>query len=304
MLDLLNIVHNSQPTFLIFVGILSLIIGSLLNVVIVRLPVALHKDWRKQCYDFLELPAPKKDSDGVRSKNFFHSLVVPRSHCPQCKKTIKFYDNIPVLSYILLRGKCRTCKKHISWRYPIIEIITTITGVSVAAKFGVTWQTLAGCFLSYILIVQSCIDLQHMLIPDEITLPILWLGLLLSLGNIFIDPHTAIIGATAGYLSLWCIYWAFYIFTGKEGMGYGDFKLLAMLGAWLGWQSLSFVVLFSSLLGTIIGGWLLIFTKILKERRIPFGPFIAIAGWTAMLWGSQINDWYLNLLFNDIRGLL
>lgn len=301
---LINIFQNSQSFFLLFVGLISIIIGSFLNVVIVRLPTALNKNWRKQCYDFLDMDIPKKEAALLKHKNFLTDLVVPGSHCPLCQKHIKFYDNIPILSYIFLRGKCRHCKQHISLRYPIIEIITATAGILVAIKFGVTWQTLAGCFLSYILIVQSCIDIQHMLIPDEITLPILWVGLLLSIFNIFIDPTAAIIGAAMGYLSLWSIYWAFYLITGKEGMGYGDFKLLAMLGAWLGWHYLPFMVLFSSLLGTIIGGCLIIFTKRLKERRIPFGPFIALAGWVALMWGPQINDWYVHLLFNDTHGLL
>lgn len=304
MLDLLYIFQNSKPFFLSFVGVLSLIIGSFLNVVIARLPNALKKEWRKQCYDFLELAPDKKDSEALIHKNFLTTLVTPRSHCPQCKKTIKFYDNIPLFSYIFLRGKCRFCKKHISLRYPCIELITAIAGILVANKFGVSWQTVAGCIFSYVLIAQSSIDLQHMLIPDEITLPTLWLGLLLSVFNIFIDSNTAIIGASAGYLSLWVIYWGFYMLTGKEGMGYGDFKLLAMLGAWLGWQQLSFVVLLSSLLGTLIGGYLIVFTKLLKARRIPFGPFLATAGWLAMMWGDQINNWYLNLIFNNTNGLL
>jgi len=286
MNDLLSIFRSSPLIFIGFVTFISLLIGSFLNVVIARLPLILKRNWRKECFEYLEIPNDDNDSKKI-------SLFLPRSYCPKCKATLKAKDNIPILSYILLGGKCRSCKTHISLQYPIVESLTAILCMMVAWKFGVTWQTAAGCLLTQVLVAQSGIDLKHKIIPDEITISALWLAITLSLVPIFCDSEASIIGAVCGYLSLWLMYWFFYLTTKKEGMGYGDFKLLAMLGAWLGWQMLPFIIIFSSILGSIVGLSLLLFTQSTRNTRIPFGPFLAIAGWLALLWGPNINDWYL-----------
>ncbi len=278
-------------------ALFGLLVGSFLNVVIARMPKALKRDWLKQCHEFIESPNHKISSQHT---HWFRSLVTPRSHCPKCKTLIHAYDNIPVISYLLLRGRCRHCKKHISLQYPCIEGLTAILCAIVTWRFGITeqalWQTLAGCALTCVLIVQATIDCEHLIIPDEITLPVLWLGMILSLQNIFTSPYNAVIGACSGYLVLWGIYWLFYICTKKEGMGYGDFKLLAMLGAWLGWKVLPFIIVFSSAVGSIVGVSMILLIHKNRNQHIPFGPFIAAGGWVALIWGSNINNWYLNLV--------
>jgi len=280
--DLLAIFNSAPTIFIAAVGLLSLLIGSFLNVVIARLPTILMRNWSKECYEYLEIP----NTDDKEKL----SLFLPRSYCPRCRAPIRAIDNIPILSYILLQGKCRQCKLGISIQYPLVEALTSILCMVVAWKFGVTWQTVAGCLLTQVMISQSGIDLKHKLIPDEITMPVLWLGVLLSIIPIFADSQSSIIGAAAGYLSLWLMFWFFYITTKKEGMGYGDFKLLAMVGAWLGWQMLPLVIICSSILGSFVGLSLLVFTSSTRNSRIPFGPFIAIAAWIAMLWGPNLND--------------
>ena len=292
MLDLVTIFKSSQPIFLTAVGFISLLIGSFLNVVIYRLPNILQKDWRRECYDFLEIEIPAKEKAELK-KSSWRDECTDRSHCLHCGTIIHYYDNIPLVSYLILRGKCRACKKAISAQYPIVEGLSAFLCVLVAAHFGVTWQTVAGCFLTYVLIVQSTIDFRHTIIPDEITMPMIWLGLLISIPIIFVDTQTAIFGAVAGYLTLWLVYWLFYWITKKEGMGFGDFKLLAMLGAWLGWQMLPFIILCSSLVGSIVGVSIMLIKHKHTSPRIPFGPFLAIAGWIALLYGNEINMWYL-----------
>lgn len=293
MQDLITLFNTSKILFITSVGIVSLLFGSFLNVIISRLPSALQKEWRKQCEDFLA-GDNYEQQESLHQNNNLLGMFTQRSHCPRCKAAIKPYDNIPIISYILLRGKCRACHKHISLQYPIVELLTSVLCMLVAWYFGVTWQTVAGCVLTCVLIVQSGIDLEHKIIPDEITLPILWLGIIMSIWNIYVTSTDAIIGAVAGYVVLWIVYWLFYWVTKREGMGYGDFKLLAMLGAWLGWQVLPFIVLFSSITGSIIGIYILIFMHKKRHFRIPFGPFLALAGWVALLWGTAINEWYLN----------
>ncbi len=290
MLTLIEIFENSQIIFLSFVFIISLLVGSFLNVIIFRLPKILIRVWRKQCYEFLE----QKDHDSNQERcKPLRELFVKNSHCLHCNKTIKFYDNIPLVSYLILRGKCRSCKTKLSIQYPLIEALTAIFATIVAMRFGVTFQTVAGCLLTYVLLVQATIDIRHTLIPDEITLPMLWIGLLLSIPLIFVDSSSAIIGASIGYISLWLLYWVFLLVTNKEGMGFGDFKLLAMLGAWLGWQMLPFTILCSSVIGSIIGVGMVLVQGNKRIKRIPFGPFLAIAGWIALLYGNSINNWYL-----------
>jgi len=287
MQDLIELFNKYTILFVSAVGFITLLFGSFLNVVISRLPAALQKEWRRQCEDFLA-----EDSYEEHESFTLLGLFTPCSHCPHCKTPIKPYDNIPLLSYIILRGKCRSCHTHISLQYPIIEALTAVLCMIVAWNFGVTWQTVAGCFLTCVLIVQSGIDLEHKIIPDEITLPTLWLGIIISIWGIYATSTAAIIGAVAGYTILWVIYWVFYWITKKEGMGYGDFKLLAMLGAWLGWQALPLIVLFSSIMGSIIGVCTLLLLHKKRNFRIPFGPFLALAGWIALLWGPAINNWY------------
>lgn len=292
-MDILNLMHTSLPLFLFCVAILGLLFGSFLNVVISRLPISLKQGWRKECYEYLELTVPPPEQEELANKI---NLLLPRSYCPKCKTTLRAIDNIPILSYIFLRGRCHFCKAPISLKYPIIELLTSFLCVIVAWHFGVSWQTLAGCFLTCVLIVQAGIDFEHKIIPDEITLPVVWLGILLGTANIFTDIESSIYGATFGYLLLWFTYWIFYLATKKEGMGYGDFKLLAMLGAWLGWQMLPFIIIFSSVVGSIVGILLLLFTDKDRNARIPFGPFLAAAGWIALMWGAEINEWYINYI--------
>ena len=281
-----SIILNSPVLLSLFAGIVGLMVGSFLNVVIYRLPVMMQRDWKKECQEFLELPITDQDA-----KTF--NLAIPGSHCPKCNTEIKWYQNIPVFSYLFLQGKCANCQASISARYPIIEALTGILSAVVACQLGGQIETLFALLLTWTLIALSGIDFDHQLLPDNIILPMLWLGLFLSLFNVFTDPVSSIIGAIAGYLVLWTIYQLFKLFTGKEGMGYGDFKLLALFGAWLGWHYLPMIILLSSLVGAIIGTSMIIFVGRDKNIPIPFGPYLAIAGWIALLWGDKINSLYL-----------
>ncbi len=282
-----SIILNSPALFCPIIGIIGLMVGSFLNVVIYRLPIMMQRGWKQECQEFLELPV-----SGQAEETF--NLALPGSHCPACNAEIKAIQNIPVLSYLLLKGKCANCQTSISIRYPVIEALTGVLSVVVAYLLGSQIETLFGLILTWTLIALSGIDFDHQLLPDNITLPILWLGLFLSLFNIFTDPVSSIIGAIAGYLFLWTIYQLFKLLTGKEGMGYGDFKLLALFGAWLGWQYLPLIILLSSLMGAIVGTSMIIFVQRDKNIPIPFGPYLAIAGWIALLWGEQINTLYLS----------
>jgi leader peptidase (prepilin peptidase)/N-methyltransferase len=282
----LSIILQSPILVTLLAGIVGLLVGSFLNVVIYRFPIMMQRGWRNECEAFLELPITKHIPATF-------NLSLPRSHCPQCEKGIKFYQNIPVFSYLFLRGKCASCDTAISIRYPFIEALTAVLSMVVAYQLGGELATLFALLLTWSLIVLSGIDFDKQLLPDSITLPILWLGVFLSLFNIFTDPNSSIIGAIAGYLILWSIYQLFKLLTGKEGMGYGDFKLLALFGAWLGWQYLPLIILLSSLVGAIIGVAMIIFLGRDKSIPIPFGPYLAVAGWIALLWGEQINSAYL-----------
>ena len=279
---------NQSPNLLIFsVLILGLMIGSFLNVVIYRLPVMMEREWRKECREFLELEPEPEQQD---SEPF--NLVFPLSHCPHCRHNIKPYHNIPVLSYLLLRGKCAQCGQPISLRYPILEAFTGLCSAIVAWHFGYGLNMFFALLLTWGLIAASFIDIDHQLLPDSILLPTLWLGLFLSLFSVYTDSASSIIGAIAGYLSLWTVYQGFKLATGKEGMGFGDFKLLALLGAWLGWQYLPLIILLSSLVGAIIA--MIVLIKRDRNAPIPFGPYLATAGWLALIWGDDINRLYLN----------
>ncbi|MEW8192509.1 MAG: A24 family peptidase [Candidatus Thiodiazotropha sp.] len=276
--------HNNWA-FLLCVILIGLVVGSFLNVVIHRLPKMMEQQWHRDCQeleDNLSNQAPET-----------YTLSRPASHCPECGHKIRPWENIPILSWLVLKGRCSQCNTSISPRYPIIEAVTAILSLTVALHFGFTWATLAALFLTWALIALSVIDFDVQLLPDNITLPFLWLGLLISLGNIFTDPRTALIGAAAGYLSLWSVYQLFKRLTGKEGMGYGDFKLLAMLGAWLGWHYLPQIILLSALVGAVVGILLIIVRGRDRNIPIPFGPYLAAAGWISLMWGEQINTAYL-----------
>ena len=267
--------------------ILGLLIGSFLNVVVYRLPLMMQRDWREQAREVLELPAE------ARGATF--NLVLPNSKCPQCGHSIKPWDNTPVLSYLLLRGKCSSCKTPISKRYPLVELTCGLLSAYIAWHFGFTWQTGGMLLLTWGLLAMSLIDADHQLLPDALVLPLLWLGLILNHFGLFTSLEDALWGAVAGYLSLWSVYWLFKLITGKEGMGYGDFKLLAMLGAWGGWQVLPLTILLSSLVGAVLGLIMLRLRNAETSTPIPFGPYLAIAGWIALLWGEQITSGYLQI---------
>lgn len=280
-----------------FAVVLGLLVGSFLNVVIYRLPIMMYRGWRRECLEFLELPpdtAPSaKAGNMALTQEEPFNLLLPLSRCSACKAPIKPYQNIPVLSYLFLKGKCAHCGAGISWRYPAIEMLTAILSGLVAWHFGYGWQTLFALLLTWSLIALSFIDIDHHLLPDSITLPLVWLGLVLSLFGFFTDAHASIIGAAVGYGVLWLVFQLFKLLTGKEGMGFGDFKLLAVFGAWLGWQCLPQIILLSSLTGAVLGVATILFAGRDRAAPIPFGPYLAIAGWIALLWGEELNRFYL-----------
>ncbi|OYV22954.1 MAG: leader peptidase (prepilin peptidase) / N-methyltransferase [Methylococcaceae bacterium NSO1] len=288
MMQQLDILLNFPYFLTAFACLISLLVGSFLNVVIYRLPIMMQRNWRKECIEYLQI-----DSTESEPQETFN-LVFPLSRCPNCNTPIKPYQNIPVISYLFLKGQCATCSNPISSRYPIIEAFTAITSAIVAWHFGDTPQTVFALMLTWSLIALSFIDIDHQLLPDNITLPVLWLGLFLSLFGLYTDAHNSIIGAIAGYTILWSVYHLFKLATGKEGMGYGDFKLLALFGAWLGWQYLPVIILLSSLVGAMIGISMIIFVKRDHNIPIPFGPYLAAAGWIALLWGNDLNQFYLS----------
>jgi len=286
---------QSPATFIAVVFAFALMIGSFLNVVIFRLPIMMQREWREQCEELAEQPAPTTPGGPF-------NLVVPRSRCPSCGKPIKAWQNIPVLSYLLLGARCANCRQPISVRYPVVEMLTAVLAGICAWHFGFGWEALMAIGLSCTLVAISMIDVDHQIIPDSIVLPLLWVGLLMSLFHpltgvetLFISPNEAITGALAGYLSLWCVYQLFKLITGKEGMGYGDFKLLAALGAWLGWRALPTIILMSAVVGAIIGIVLIVVRGRDRQIPIPYGPYLASAGWITMLWGEAIRNAYLDM---------
>ncbi len=286
-MSFIDYLQGNPLVFFIYTGLLGLIVGSFLNVIIHRLPIMMEQDWRNQCLEFL---GQQEDSADEKPPL---TLSRPRSRCPHCGHQIKAIENIPVISYLFLRGRCSDCGAAISIRYPLIELATCLLSLAVAWHFGVSGQTAAALLLTWALVALSMIDFDHKLLPDSITLPLLWLGLLLSLWGTFTTPESAIIGAVAGYLSLWVVFQLFRLVTGKEGMGFGDFKLLALFGAWLGWQYLPQIIMLSSLVGAVIGITLVLLRGRDRNIPIPFGPYLAIAGWISLLWGDHINQAYL-----------
>jgi len=281
---MLDTLLESAPLLYAGVFIFGAVIGSFLNVVILRVPPLLEYDWRCQCRELLDLETAEEDRPP--------GIVFARSHCMKCGHGIRAYENIPLISYLALRGKCSACKARISPRYPLVELITAILFVITIWHFGPNLQGLTALFLTAMLVAMAGIDIDHQLLPDNLTIPLMWSGILLSYWSVHADLASSVAGAIAGYLALWTVYHLFRLLTGKEGMGYGDFKLLAALGAWMGWQMLPIVILFSSVVGAVVGLVLMGTGKLKKDKPMPFGPFIAAAGWIALIWGEQIVDFY------------
>jgi leader peptidase (prepilin peptidase)/N-methyltransferase len=271
----------------LIVGLLGLAVGSFLNVVIHRLPIMMERDWTTQCADLCGDAPPVFEP---------LSLSHPRSRCPICSHAITVTENIPLFSWLFLRGRCSTCKTPISIRYPLVELTTAALFIFAAMHFGLTAAGWGAMIFIAALISLTCIDYDTQLLPDDITLPLLWIGLLFNLFGTYTDLKSAVIGAIAGYLSLWSVYWLFKLVTGKEGMGYGDFKLLAALGAWLGWQMLPITILLSSLVGAIVGISLIVVSKHDRQEPIPFGPYLAAAGVVALIWGKSLTQAYLGMM--------
>ena len=286
-MTLFGLLQTSPLAFSLVAALLGLLVGSFLNVVIYRTPLLLMRHWRRDCQ---ELTGQALDAEGEK-----FNLVTPRSRCPHCRHAITALENIPVVSYLWLRGKCSACAKPISVRYPFIELLSAALTAVTAWHFGFGMAAAAAIVLTWALIALAFIDIDHLLLPDNIVLPFLWVGLLLNVFTVFTSLPNAVIGAVAGYLSLWLVFHLFKLITGKEGMGYGDFKLLALFGAWLGWQSLPLIVLLSSLIGALIGIGLIVLRGRDRAQPLPFGPYLAAAGWVAMLWGDVILRHYLQM---------
>ena len=291
-IDNLSMTFQSAP-WLFYSSVLffGLCVGSFLNVVAYRLPLMMERDWKNECREYLELE-PTEVDEKLLSMN----LATPASACPACGHKLRFWENIPVISYLFLRAKCSSCGSNISIQYPTVELITGFASLIVAHTFGVSVQTLAALFFTWVLIALTLIDLKKQLLPDNMTLPLLWLGVFLSFYDLFTDLKSSIIGAMAGYLILWTVYQLFKLLTKKEGMGFGDFKLLAALGAWVGFSYLPQIILMSSVVGSVAGISMLIIGKTKQQQPIPFGPYLAVAGWIALLWGETINSTYLSFI--------
>lgn len=288
-MTLLELLATSHTFFIILAVLLGLMVGSFLNVVIYRLPLMMERGWRSQCAELLGQPNPDAEKPAL-------TLWGPRSQCPHCGHLITATENIPLLSYAVQRGRCAHCRAPISIQYPLVEALSGCLAGIVAWKLGFGWPAGAALIFTWILLAASAIDFRHQLLPDDLILPLLWLGLLAALFGLYTDLPSAVIGAMAGYLSLWSVYQVFRLLTGKEGMGHGDFKLLAALGAWTGWQYLVTIVILSSLVGAAIGLALVLFRGRDRHIPMPFGPFLAAAGWIALLWGEPINQIYLRWL--------
>ncbi len=276
----------------VYAGLLGLMVGSFLNVVIYRFPIRMKHDWTVQAREWLELETESIDVPP--------GIVFPASHCGNCKTPIKAWHNIPIISYLILMGRCAACKAKISLRYPTVELITGLLSAAVVYKFGWTVQSLFGLVFTWVLVTLSFIDIDHQLLPDDIVLPTLWLGLTINLFDVYSDTTSSLVGAIAGYLVFWTVFQVFLKLTGKEGMGHGDFKLLALLGAWLGWQYLPQIVLISTLVGTVFGVAIMVRKQSGTNLAIPFGPYIALAGWIAFYFGTDINNWYL--AYSGLQG--
>ena len=279
-----TLIWASRPDTYPWISLLvGLAVGSFLNVVIHRLPKMMQRDWEMQCTEL------RGESTATTGQEPVLGLVKPRSHCPNCGHKISAVENIPLLSYAFLRGRCRGCKTHISLRYPIIELVSGVGAAYCALRFGPTLASVGAMVFVWVVLAASAIDFDTQYLPDSMTLPLLWLGLIINLNGTFVELRSAVVGAAAGYLSLWIVYWAFKIATGKEGMGYGDFKLLAAIGAWMGWMMLPIVILLSSIVGSIVGIGLIAFARHGRDVPIPFGPYLGAAGVIALFWGTHLN---------------
>ena len=304
MIATLNAIIENQTLFIISFSILGLIVGSFLNVVIYRLPIMLEREWQREISaatmnneageEFTATGSlPPNTAEPELNTPF--NLITPNSRCSHCKAPIKAWQNIPVISFLLLGGKCHNCKARIAYRYPLVELLTGLLSGIIAWHFYPAADTALACLvLTWALIALTGIDYDTYLLPDNITLPLIWLGLILNYFGLITTLESALWGAVVGYLSLWCVFWLFKLITGKDGMGYGDFKLLAALGAWLGWQMLPVIIILSSLVGAVIGISLIVLGDREKNKPIPFGPYLAIAGWIALIWGEQLNNAYLS----------
>ena len=282
----LDFLQANPLAFHLTVILVGLAIGSFLNVVIIRLPEMMQRTWREECCEFLELGNNSEKREEV------YNLITPRSRCPECQHNIRAWENIPVISYLVLKGKCSACNAPISVRYPAVELLTALLSFLVAWHFGFELQLVPALLLTWALIALCFIDIDHQLLPDDITLPFLWFGILCNMFNFYTDIGSSLIGVMAGYMSLWLVYIIFKVVTGKEGMGHGDFKLLALLGAWMGWQMLPVIIILSSFCGAFVGVSLILFGGHDRRQAIPFGPYLAMAGWIALIWGQDINTAY------------
>lgn len=286
---IIELLAESSALFVLLAVVLGLIVGSFLNVVIHRLPLMMEREWRAQCAELLGQDNPDSGQPVL-------SLSRPRSRCPHCGHLISALENIPLLSYWRQRGRCAHCRAAISLQYPLVEAISGVLAGVVAWQFGFGWPAAAALVFTWTLLAASVIDFHRQLLPDDLTLPLLWLGLGAGLFGLFAELPDAVIGAMAGYLALWLVYQGFRLLTGKEGMGFGDFKLLAALGAWTGWQYLPTIIILSSLAGALFGLALILLRQRDRKVPMPFGPFLAVAGWIALLWGEPINQAYLHWL--------
>nr|VFJ62304.1 MAG: type 4 prepilin peptidase 1 Aspartic peptidase. MEROPS family A24A [Candidatus Kentron sp. FW]VFJ68530.1 MAG: type 4 prepilin peptidase 1 Aspartic peptidase. MEROPS family A24A [Candidatus Kentron sp. FW] len=299
MISFIYYFQTHTTEFLIVSTLLGLIVGSFLNVVILRLPVIMERNWRHQCSRLLRQTHlktfidPSGSPETIEEEPF--NLVVPRSRCTNCAHILSVFENIPVISYLLLRGRCSACHASISPRYPLIELLSGIMAGGIAWQFGFSTYTAGALLFTWALIALAFIDLDHQQLPDEITLPFLWIGLTFNLFGVYASIEDSIIGAIFGYGILWTVYQSFRLSTGKAGMGYGDFKLLAMVGAWLGWQALPATILISSTIGAMVGITMILLRGHDRNIPIPFGPYIAIAAWISLLWGPDITEWYLRI---------
>ncbi|SES69045.1 type 4 prepilin peptidase 1 Aspartic peptidase. MEROPS family A24A [Nitrosospira multiformis] len=299
-MSFISVLQYSPAFFVSFCALIGLIVGSFLNVVIYRLPRMLEREWRQQCAELhAELSSgtngtePAHEPHEALAAGPAFNLITPSSTCPNCGHRITALENIPLISYVALRGRCSQCRTAISIRYPVVEGLTAALSGLVAWHFGYGVIVFAALALVWAMIALAFIDLDTQLLPNDITMPLLWGGLLINLGGGFADIHSAVIGAVMGYLALWSVYWGYKLLTGREGMGYGDFKLLAAIGAWLGWQMLPLVILFSSLVGSMAGLGLMLAAKHGRHVPIPFGPYLVCGGIVALFWGNEINRAYL-----------
>jgi len=286
--DAYKLLQSNLEIYLVVVGILSAFIGSFLNVVIIRVPIMLHNLWTNYCQEFLELKLTKFER---------YNLFLPLSECVHCRTPIKWYDNIPIISYLLLRAKCRYCKGNISIQYPLVELFTVVFSVITAWQLGLNQAGLFGLFFVYVCIALSVIDIKHQILPDEMVLSTLWLGLIINLNNTFTSIHSAIWGTIIGYLVLWLLFWCYKLIKGLDGIGYGDFKFFACLGAWFGVEYLPLILIIASITGSIVGIMKIVFSGGGRYTKIPFGPFLALGGWCALIGGQPLYNLYSRLMF-------